>query len=212
MSSTERRRLLIAGTTLLALPASVISLGTPARAQTRSVVDTLAADGRFDRFLEMLGRAGMVDQLRGAGPFTIFAPTDAAFNAASVATLDAMLNQGTGGGGSGTGGGGGVAGGASPDPVRLPAFVRYFIIPGQTLTSGQLRALGEGQLPTLNGSPLLVRAPVGQPVTLTNPAPGQATGGFGAPGINVMPPAPIVTADIPATNGIVHALGGVVFP
>jgi uncharacterized surface protein with fasciclin (FAS1) repeats len=203
-----RRRCLMTGAGALALPFLTPRAG---RAQMRNVVDTLAADGRFDRFLELIGRAGMTDQLRGAGPFTIFAPTNQAFNFANAARLDDLLNQGTGGGGSGTGGGG-TAGGASPDPVRLPAFVRYFIIPGRALTLGQLAQLGEAQLPTLNGAPLLVRATAGQPVTVANPSPVGASGGFGAGGLNIVPPAPVVQADLPATNGIIHALGAVVFP
>ena len=49
-------------------------------------------------------------------------------------------------------------------------------------------------------------------VTLSNPSPAGASGGFGTGGINIVPPAPIVQADILATNGVVHALGGVPFP
>jgi uncharacterized surface protein with fasciclin (FAS1) repeats len=203
------RRQALAGATLLALPFTAIS--TVARGQTLSVVDTLAADGRFDRYLEMVGRAGMTDQLRGAGPFTVFAPTNAAFDAANVARLNDLLNQGTAGGGAQ--GGGTNLGGASPDPVRLPAFVRYFIVPGQRLTLSQLAARGEGRLTTLNGADLLVRASAGQPATVVNPQPpGTGLGSFGAGGIDAVPPAAIVQADIPATNGIVHALGGVLFP
>lgn len=203
-------RRVVLGAVASALPLAATS---GLRAQTRSVVDTLAADGRFNRFLELITRAGLTDQLRGAGPFTVFAPTDQAFSGANAARIEQVLNQGTGGGSSGTGGGGGELSGASPDPVRLPAFVRYFIIPGQALTLAQLASMGgEARLQTMNGAPVLVRAVAGQPVTLANPAPVGASGGFGVGGLNIVPPAPVVQADIPATNGIIHAIGGVLFP
>lgn len=172
-----------------------------AKAQLRSVVDTLAADGRFNRFLELIGRAGMTDSLRGTGPFTIFAPTDAAFNAAPNFPVDQLLSQGSGGG---------ALSGESPDRLRLEAFVQYFIVSGRTWTLAQLT--GEDHtLKTDNGGVLLVSAKPGQVVTITNPQPGQGAG-FGAAGLNVMPPATLTQADLPASNGIVHAMGGVLFP
>lgn len=210
MAPAGRRALLLAGggagLALALMPGA-------ARPQVmRNVIDTLAADGRFNRLVELFSRAGMVDRLRGAGPFTIFAPTDAAFAGANASRIEELLSQGVGGsGGAGGSGGGGTAGGASPDPVRLPAFVSYFIVPGQAISLAQLMAIGQGQVPTMNGSPLAVRALQGEVPTVTNPAPGMFTGGFGTGGLNVVPPAPIVQADIPATNGVIHALGGVPF-
>lgn len=200
------RRVLLAG---LTVPVLAPRLG---RAQTRTVIDTLAADGRFDRFIELISRSGMTETLRGVGPFTLFAPLNQAFLGANQAMLDNLLNQGTGGGGSGTGGGGGSASGGSPDPVRLPAFVRYYVVQGQAITLAQLTRVGEARLTTLNGAPLVVVARPGAPATVANPTPVGATGGFGAGGLNLLPPVQIVQADIPATNGVVHAIGGVIAP
>ena len=47
---------------------------------TKNLVDTAAANGSFKTFGKAIERAGMSDTLRGVGPFTIFAPTDAAFD------------------------------------------------------------------------------------------------------------------------------------
>jgi uncharacterized surface protein with fasciclin (FAS1) repeats len=48
---------------------------------TKNIVDTAAANGSFNTFGKALRQAGMVEKLRGSGPFTLFAPTDAAFDA-----------------------------------------------------------------------------------------------------------------------------------
>lgn len=177
-----------------------------AQAQLRSVVDTLAADGRFNRFLELIGRAGMTDGLRGPGPFTLFAPTDGAFTGSPAAAVEDLVSQGSGGGGGGT------LSGESPDRLRLQAFIQYFIVPGQAWTLAQLTGPADRTLKTENGAVVVVSSKPGEVVTLRNPAPGQQSGSFGASGFNVMPPATLVQADIAASNGIVHALGGVLFP
>ncbi|MBW8269777.1 fasciclin domain-containing protein [Caldovatus sp. SYSU G05006] len=71
--------------TVVAPPGSTVVI-TPPPAAGRNLADTLAADGRFGRFLELLSQAGLVDALRGAGPFTVLAPADAAFQGAPAAT------------------------------------------------------------------------------------------------------------------------------
>jgi uncharacterized surface protein with fasciclin (FAS1) repeats len=120
----------------------------------RIISDTLATEGRFNNVLEMIGRAGFTDQLRGPGPLTLFAPTDGAMTGAPAAH------------------------GAAPGVPRILHRARA--------------------------------APLRQPEPES--APGQQFGAFGAAGSNVMPPAPITQADIPASNGIIDVLGGVIFP
>ena len=200
MLMTQRRLLLATGMAALAAP-------TMLRAQPRPVIDTIAGLPGFNRFVELVGLAGLTDYLRGPGPFTVFAPTDAAFNAAPSSTIQAMAGTNAqSGGGQNTGGGG-----SNPDNIRLRAFIQYHIITGQAVLLKEL-ATGDHQLRTENGAAVLVRGAPGQVVTVSNPAPGQQAGSFSAPGLNVMPPAPIVTADIPAANGVVQAIGGVLFP
>lgn len=58
---------------------------------TKDIVDTAVAAGSFDTLAAALKAAGLVDTLKGKGPFTVFAPTDAAFGKIPKATLDALI-------------------------------------------------------------------------------------------------------------------------
>jgi uncharacterized surface protein with fasciclin (FAS1) repeats len=58
---------------------------------TRNIVDTLAADDSFKTFGKVLRKAGLEDTLRGAGPFTLLAPTDAAFDKLPPGRLDNLM-------------------------------------------------------------------------------------------------------------------------
>jgi len=58
---------------------------------TKNLVDTAAANGSFKTFGKAIERAGMSDTLRGVGPFTIFAPTDAAFDKLPSGKLDNLF-------------------------------------------------------------------------------------------------------------------------
>ena len=55
------------------------------------IVDTAVAAGSFDTLVTAVKAAGLVDTLKGEGPFTVFAPTDAAFAKVPKAQLDALL-------------------------------------------------------------------------------------------------------------------------
>lgn len=204
MFQSSRRAALAAGAGLFVASAP----WRGARAQPRTVVDLVAGDGRFTRFIEFIIRSGMTEDLRGTGPFTVFAPTDAAYSAGSPALLQDLLES-PGGGGGQSGGGGNIQGGP-PDIVRLRAYVQYHVISGRALAAGEL-AGADRQLKTDNGNMLLVRGTGGQ-VVVANPAPGVPLGGFGAAGVNVLPPAPIVQPDMRTGNGVVHAIGGLIFP
>ena len=57
----------------------------------KNVVDTAAANGSFKTFGRALRQAGMADALKGDGPFTLFAPTDAAFEKLPAGQLDGWL-------------------------------------------------------------------------------------------------------------------------
>jgi transforming growth factor-beta-induced protein len=57
----------------------------------KDIVDTAVADGRFKTLAAALTAAGLVDTLKGEGPFTVFAPTDDAFAALPAGTLDSLL-------------------------------------------------------------------------------------------------------------------------
>lgn len=59
----------------------------------KDIVDTAVAAGDFTTLATALQAAGLVDTLKGEGPFTVFAPTDAAFAALPEGTLEALLND-----------------------------------------------------------------------------------------------------------------------
>lgn len=72
----------------LAVAASVI---LPARAAQNNIVDTAVAAGSFKTLAAALQAAGLVETLKGAGPFTVFAPTDAAFAKLPAGTVEDLL-------------------------------------------------------------------------------------------------------------------------
>ncbi len=61
------------------------------QSNTQNIVDTAAANGSFNTFGKALRQAGMVEKLRGSGPFTLFAPTDAAFAKLPPGKLDELM-------------------------------------------------------------------------------------------------------------------------
>ena len=64
---------------------------TMTKSSTQNLVDTAAANGSFKTFGKALERAGMSDTLRGEGPFTVFAPTDAAFDKLPNGRLETLF-------------------------------------------------------------------------------------------------------------------------
>jgi uncharacterized surface protein with fasciclin (FAS1) repeats len=63
----------------------------PAAAELADIVDTAVSAGSFNTLVAAVQAAGLVDTLKGEGPFTVFAPTDDAFAAIPKETLDALL-------------------------------------------------------------------------------------------------------------------------
>jgi uncharacterized surface protein with fasciclin (FAS1) repeats len=59
----------------------------------KNIVDTAAANGSFRTFSKALRQAGMSDTLRGAGPFTVFAPTDEAFAKLPPGKLEELMKS-----------------------------------------------------------------------------------------------------------------------
>jgi len=87
--------------------AGTASAGT--RASNVDIVQTAVAAGQFTTLASLLQKAGLVDTLATGGPFTVFAPTDAAFAKVPKATLDAL----------------------AADPARLKAVLLYHVVPGR---------------------------------------------------------------------------------
>lgn len=131
----------LAGATGLA---ALISACAPANTSTgfADVVTTLAGNSQFSTLVAAVGAAGLVETLQGPGPFTVFAPTDAAFAALPPGTVEGLL----------------------ADPEALAAILTYHVVPG-AVTSDQL-AGQRLDVATVNGATVHVNGTNG--VTVNN--------------------------------------------
>ena len=77
--------------TLGTLAAVLLAVATPARAQNADIVDTAVAAGSFKTLAKALAAADLIATLKGAGPFTVFAPTDEAFAKLPPGTVENLL-------------------------------------------------------------------------------------------------------------------------
>jgi uncharacterized surface protein with fasciclin (FAS1) repeats len=136
----SRSRLLVALTALLT-STMVLFPSAPAAAQAQpDIVDTAVAAGQFNTLAQALQAAGLVDTLKGPGPFTVFAPTDAAFAKVPPATLAALL----------------------ADPAALTRVLTYHVVPGR-LAAAQVALMpsirtveGDNLTVTVSGSTVRV--------------------------------------------------------
>lgn len=75
---------------LVAVTAIALSISATARAPQKDIVDIAAGDKNFSTLVSLVKKAGLVETLKSKGPFTVFAPTNAAFAKLPKATLDAV--------------------------------------------------------------------------------------------------------------------------
>jgi uncharacterized surface protein with fasciclin (FAS1) repeats len=99
-------------------------------AQAKDIVDTAVAAGNFKTLAAALQAAGLVDTLKGKGPFTVFAPTDAAFAKIPKADLDTLLK----------------------DKAKLTAVLTYHVVPGKVMA----KDVKAGMVKTVQGGSLTV--------------------------------------------------------
>lgn len=78
---------------LVVLGLAVMPVGATKPAETKDIVDTAVAAGNFKTLAAALQAAGLVETLKGKGPFTVFAPTDEAFAKLPAATVEALLKD-----------------------------------------------------------------------------------------------------------------------
>jgi uncharacterized surface protein with fasciclin (FAS1) repeats len=112
------------------LIASFLALGMSLSAQAKDIVDTAVGAGNFKTLAAALTAAGLVDTLKGKGPFTVFAPTDEAFAKVPKADLDALLK----------------------DKAKLTAVLTYHVVPGKVMAAD----VKAGKVKTVQGSQLTV--------------------------------------------------------
>ena len=123
---------LVAPAALAASPAA--PMAKPAKAQS-DIVDTAVAAGQFKTLAAALQAAGLVDTLKGKGPFTVFAPTDAAFAALPAGTVDELLKP--------------------ENKAKLVAILTYHVVPGRFPAA---RVAGMDTAATVNGDALAIAA------------------------------------------------------
>ncbi|MGB8385472.1 MAG: fasciclin domain-containing protein [Dermatophilaceae bacterium] len=103
-------------------------------------MDTALAAGGFTTLAQALTAAGLVDTLKGAGPFTVFAPTDAAFAKLPSGTVEALLKQPKG---------------------ELAEILKYHVVPGQVMAADVVKLNGQ-KVKTVQGGELTVEVTGGK--------------------------------------------------
>jgi uncharacterized surface protein with fasciclin (FAS1) repeats len=147
-------------------PAEDDNNGAPNGEMTMDIVDTAIAAGSFQTLATALTEAGLVETLRGEGPFTVFAPTDAAFEALPDGALEGLL----------------------ADTDALTAVLLYHVVAGEVMSTD----LSDGMMAeTAGGGSIMIHI------------------GNGAVRIN---DALVVTADVEASNGVIHVIDAVLLP
>jgi uncharacterized surface protein with fasciclin (FAS1) repeats len=119
--------------TAMALSVSLVSAED---AKSMDIVDTAIANGQFTTLVKAVQAAGLVETLKGQGPFTLFAPTDAAFAKLPAGTLDGLLK----------------------DKAKLAKILTYHVVPGKVMAADVMNLTSaktvEGQnvkIDTMNG-------------------------------------------------------------
>jgi uncharacterized surface protein with fasciclin (FAS1) repeats len=95
-NSTVTSRLLIYSLAILGFSAAAapfMNAGEAHKKPTKDIIETAIAAGNFKTLATALGEAGLIETLKGAGPFTVFAPTDDAFAKVPKADLDNLLKN-----------------------------------------------------------------------------------------------------------------------
>lgn len=152
------------GATAIAMTLAVVSL--PAKAA--DIVDTAVSAGQFKTLVAAVTAAGLVDTLKSEGPFTVFAPTDAAFAKLPAGTVESLLKP--------------------ENKAKLAAILTYHVLPGKVM-SGDIA-----------GKKLSVATVQGGQVSV------DATSGV------MINDAKVVSADIAASNGVIHVIDKVILP
>ena len=140
-------------------------------AEPGTIVEVATEAGDFTTLVAAVEAAGLADTLSGPGPFTVFAPTDAAF-AAALESLGLTAEQ------------------LLADQATLSSILTYHVLPGEVPASAVVTMDGE-TAETVNGATVTIGVD-GDTVTIND--------------------ATVTTADVPASNGIIHVIDSVLLP
>jgi uncharacterized surface protein with fasciclin (FAS1) repeats len=134
----------------------------------KNIVEVAVEAGSFKTLVAAVKTAGLAETLQGPGPFTVFAPTDAAFAKLPAGTVEALLG----------------------DKEKLASILTFHVVSGKVMAADIVKS--NGAMPkTVNGLPLDITVRGGK--VYVN-------------GVNV------VTADVQASNGVIHVIDAVLLP
>ncbi|MEL7204843.1 MAG: fasciclin domain-containing protein [Pseudomonadota bacterium] len=102
-------------TTLAVAAAALIALPAYAGGMKKDIVDTAVGAGSFETLVAAVQAAGLVDTLKGEGPFTVFAPTDEAFAALPEGTVEELLKP--------------------ENKDQLVSILTYHVVPGKVMST-----------------------------------------------------------------------------
>jgi uncharacterized surface protein with fasciclin (FAS1) repeats len=143
MSKVDRNRVLVLGVCTLAFVFAVAAVAIRgARAQekpSKDIVDTAVDAGSFKTLVAAVKAAGLADTLKGAGPFTVFAPTDEAFAKLPPGTLESLLKP--------------------ENKEKLAGILTYHVVAGKDMAADVTKAKS---LKTVNGQDLTVEVKDGK--------------------------------------------------
>ena len=189
-------------------------------AQAADIIQTAQQDGRFTGFLHLLEATGMVEKLKGEGPFTVFAPVDEAFGQLPPGVLEWLLAEESG--------------------KAIEAVVQSHIVPGAALLTEDLldrevevETLGGGALAIGGTAGVILVVPLEATITEVEAQAEQKSEAIPASAIVVQAPqdavagadpsampaeqeltavAMVVEPDIEADNGVIHGIDLVLLP
>ena len=117
------------------------ALAAPSFAAEKDIVDTAVGAGKFKTLVAAVKAAGLVDTLKGDGPFTVLAPTDEAFDKLPEGTVESLLKP--------------------ENKAKLAAILKYHVIAGTKAMAADIVKLDGESAKSLEGSPLPIRASAG---------------------------------------------------
>jgi uncharacterized surface protein with fasciclin (FAS1) repeats len=111
-----------------------LSTGLASLAPAKTIVEIAAGSPDHTTLVAAIKAAGLVETLSGAGPFTVFAPTNAAFAKLPAGTVESLL--------------------LPENKAKLVAVLTYHVVPAKVMAA----EVKSGQVPTVNGKALTVKA------------------------------------------------------
>lgn len=145
-----------------------LSSGSMSAAEKKDIVDTAVAAGSFKTLAAALGAAGLVDTLKGTGPFTVFAPTDEAFEKLPAGTVEMLLKP--------------------ENKAKLVDILTYHVVAGEVPAAAAMKLKDATAL-----NKKVIKLEVKDGALYLNAS-------------------RVTTADVKASNGIIHIIDAVLMP